>query len=250
MRKFKGFIVGVICGALLMVSVPAAAKVSKEAIEVVYNNLKVEVNGVRVIMPTDVEPFLYKGTTYLPVRAIAEALGEEVNYDSATATVQIGSIANQSSNGNVDIIDFIAKTPVYNGTLKIDNLDSDTKSNYIKVRQQEILFNNIISVGSGDLLLNSNYSKLKATFAIKDNMDLKGLGFCSISVMGSKGETLDTLFTTLDYNDKYGKDYLSYLNGGFEPFEIELDVVGLDSITIDLRGDARLLNVELVPLSE
>jgi len=37
-----------------------------------------------------VDPFVVDGTTYLPVRAVSEALGKTVTWDGATATVYIG----------------------------------------------------------------------------------------------------------------------------------------------------------------
>ena len=36
------------------------------------------------------EPFIYNGTTFLPVRAISEALGKEVEWDGPTSSVYIG----------------------------------------------------------------------------------------------------------------------------------------------------------------
>ena len=35
------------------------------------------------------EPFIYEGTTYLPVRAVSEALGKNVSWDSETKTVMV-----------------------------------------------------------------------------------------------------------------------------------------------------------------
>lgn len=77
----------------------------KESVEVTtfYNDIKIVVNGSE-ITPKDVngnivEPFIIDGTTYLPVRALANALGEEVSWDQATSTVYIGEQpfkANQS----------------------------------------------------------------------------------------------------------------------------------------------------------
>jgi peptidoglycan L-alanyl-D-glutamate endopeptidase CwlK len=46
----------------------------------------VKVNGVKVV-----DGVLEKGITYVPVRVIAEALGAQVGYDSATRTVEITS---------------------------------------------------------------------------------------------------------------------------------------------------------------
>lgn len=56
-----------------------------------YNNIKIKLNDT-LITPKDaagktVEPFIIEGTTYLPVRAVASALGLEVGWDGTTKTV-------------------------------------------------------------------------------------------------------------------------------------------------------------------
>ncbi len=56
-----------------------------------YRDIKITMNG-DALTPKDaagnvVEPFIIDGTTYLPVRAVAEALGLEVNWDNETSTV-------------------------------------------------------------------------------------------------------------------------------------------------------------------
>ncbi len=73
---------------------PAKTKlVSKETIT--YRNIKILLNGVEV--PTDTEPFIRNAnnTTYLPVRAISEALGLDVDWDEATSTVILSSAATE-----------------------------------------------------------------------------------------------------------------------------------------------------------
>lgn len=60
-----------------------------------YMNLKIKLNG-EIITPKDVtgkivEPFAIEGTTYLPIRAIAGALGLDVGWDGATKTVVLNS---------------------------------------------------------------------------------------------------------------------------------------------------------------
>lgn len=62
----------------------ASATLGKKTLDVDYKNLKVKLNG-EFLSLTDangqtVEPFAYNGTTYLPVRAIANALGLDVDY--------------------------------------------------------------------------------------------------------------------------------------------------------------------------
>ncbi|MBQ7718140.1 MAG: NPCBM/NEW2 domain-containing protein [Clostridia bacterium] len=69
------------------------AKTGSEWIEIFYSDIKLNVNGIRVNTSNN-EPFIYNGTTYLPVRAVAEALGQNVDWDGNTKTVSIGSKPN------------------------------------------------------------------------------------------------------------------------------------------------------------
>jgi hypothetical protein len=67
------------------------------AITASYQNIKLRVNN-QEITPTDVngnivEPFIVNGTTYLPVRAISEALDKRVLWDASTKSIHIGAVA-------------------------------------------------------------------------------------------------------------------------------------------------------------
>lgn len=80
-------------GALTIGAVHAAP-VSK-MLEVFYNDIQIRVNG-KIIEPTDTdgvktEPFIANDSTYLPIRAAAEALGSTVDWDAQTSTVIINS---------------------------------------------------------------------------------------------------------------------------------------------------------------
>ena len=60
-----------------------------------YNDIKITLDG-QEITPLDangnsVEPFIIDGTTYLPVRGIASALGLDVSWDQTTKTVQLST---------------------------------------------------------------------------------------------------------------------------------------------------------------
>lgn len=92
-KRLQGLIVGILFG-IMMVGVPVLAKTGSNYIEVIYDNIKLYVDGVK-IEPRDsngsiVEPFIYNGTTYLPVRAIGEAIGKTVTWDGTTKSVYIG----------------------------------------------------------------------------------------------------------------------------------------------------------------
>ena len=72
-----------------MGAAPAAyAKVANMDIPVMFNNIKIVVDGKE--LKTDKEPFIYEGTTYLPVRAVGEAVGKNVTWDAASKTVILG----------------------------------------------------------------------------------------------------------------------------------------------------------------
>lgn len=71
-----------------------------ESIPITYRAIKVTVDG-KSVTPLDgdgnkVEPFLYNGTTYLPVRAIGNALGLSAAWNDKTSTVQLSSGADVS----------------------------------------------------------------------------------------------------------------------------------------------------------
>ena len=99
--KLKGAIAGLLLGATLTGSV-AFAKTGTETLDVWYNNIKLYVDGQRIdpkdTLGNPVEPFIINGTTYLPVRAVGEALGKEVNWDGNTSSVYLG-VAPEVSQG-------------------------------------------------------------------------------------------------------------------------------------------------------
>ena len=93
--NFKSFMAGVLATATVAAVVPTIAKEAAEQINAVYRNIKLVVDGV-LVEPKDangnvVEPFIYNGTTYLPVRAVATAFGKDVSWDGENAIVYLGN---------------------------------------------------------------------------------------------------------------------------------------------------------------
>jgi len=90
--RVQGLIAGILIGATLTGSV--FAKVGTETIKAAYNNIKIYVDGVKIdpkgVDGSSTEPFIYNGTTYLPVRAVGEAIGKTVTWDGATQSVYLG----------------------------------------------------------------------------------------------------------------------------------------------------------------
>lgn len=93
----KGIIIGVISTSLLLGSVAAATNLQK--IDVLLNNIIIKVNSIQAadkeesykLANGNEVPFsiIYKDTTYLPLRKVAELVNKDVEYDALTQTASI-----------------------------------------------------------------------------------------------------------------------------------------------------------------
>lgn len=99
MRKsLRGFLVGFISAAITLSTIAVFAA-TPQSISVMLNGINISVYGSKAASPgesyalsngTSV-PFsiVYQGTTYLPLRKVAELVGKDVNWDGATSTANI-----------------------------------------------------------------------------------------------------------------------------------------------------------------
>jgi len=76
--KLKGYVLGTVVTAILMSMGSTLATGKLTSINVVQGGIKLFVDG-KLIKPTDdegniVDPLIYNGTTYLPLRALSNAL--------------------------------------------------------------------------------------------------------------------------------------------------------------------------------
>ena len=94
-RTVKGFVTGVLASVLVATTIAPAAASALREIRVSMGGIKIYVDG-NLKKPTDakgnvVEPLIYDGTTYLPVRACVGMLTDkEVSWDGSTESVYIG----------------------------------------------------------------------------------------------------------------------------------------------------------------
>lgn len=101
------FALGLITALLLsLMVVPGFAATVAKTITV-YTGITLYYDGVE-ITPTDangkrVEPLLYNGTTYLPVRAVSNLFDEDINWDGATQSVYIGDMPGLKTYLGVDV---------------------------------------------------------------------------------------------------------------------------------------------------
>lgn len=91
-KQIQGYLAGVL-STVVLISGAAYAKNASENINVTYDNIKVYIDNtlaeLRDANGSTVEPFIYNGTTYLPVRGVAQAMGAQVTYDGASKSVFI-----------------------------------------------------------------------------------------------------------------------------------------------------------------
>ena len=97
-QRAQGLIAGLLSGVMLTSGLAIAANTTT-LYDVVTNGIKIVVDGKK-LNPTDangnkVEPMIYNGTTYLPVRAVANALGKAVYWDGPNYTVYLGDMGGQ-----------------------------------------------------------------------------------------------------------------------------------------------------------
>lgn len=99
-KTIRGYIMGFLSAAVLTSGITYAANTTT-LYDVIASGVKIVVDGQK-LNPTDVngnkvEPIIYNGTTYLPVRAVANALGKAVYWDGPNYTVYLGEM-----NGNLE----------------------------------------------------------------------------------------------------------------------------------------------------
>jgi hypothetical protein len=109
--KMKGFAMGELTVTLFGSLVGTAFASGKlTSINVVQGGIKLFVDG-KFVIPTDdsgkvVEPFIYDGTTYLPLRALSNALTNNqkpVKWDGASSSVYIGQAPTASQTEISDV---------------------------------------------------------------------------------------------------------------------------------------------------
>ena len=90
-RTTRKLLTGLVFILLLQISSLPKARNATETIIAHFSNFEIRINVVEITPLTAsgqiVKLFTRDGTTYLPVRAIAEALGMDVNWDGRTQTV-------------------------------------------------------------------------------------------------------------------------------------------------------------------
>ncbi len=246
MKKFskntiKGFAAGVTATLLTATLIAPAAASTIKQIKVAMGDIKIYIDGdlqiPRDVTGKQVEPMIYEGTTYLPVRALTGMLTDKpVNWDAASQSVYIGEKPGAGSVQLDTLEEYNANdTSMFTGEDAIfKSLGTEYKpSNTIKFG----------AYGSNHIIykLDSNYSKLKGTYLIQhDDLDCDAVHQVIISSVDSYGAETEL----------YSKE----VKAGDPPLSIEANVIGCNFVKIEskhVNGDNRhrsaMYNVSLIP---
>lgn len=98
-NRIKDFFSGVLTTLIIIVLTTSVFAASQgKLIEVYYGIINdIVINKVSKMPEGDLQPFIYKGRTFVPLRFVAENLGQEVRWDSATCTIYIGETGEETA---------------------------------------------------------------------------------------------------------------------------------------------------------
>lgn len=97
MKRFKYFILGFSIATILFTNSNVTAADVFKHIQVIFRDMPIYVEGIRAELTQ--KPMIYNGTTYLPMRTVAQILGKNVLYYENTGSIYI------HSDGNEPVID-------------------------------------------------------------------------------------------------------------------------------------------------
>ena len=224
-KRMQGLIAGIIIGITLTGGM-TFAKSGTERLEAVFNNIKLYVDGIKITSKDaagkTVEPFIHNGTTYLPVRAVGEALGKQVKWDGKTQSVYIGEVP-----GDIKYLTDICPAYQYSNHYKEYSFSKSGGTKFFSMAGKEyssgMTFVPLESDKNGQWAvynLNSSYKKLEFTVGAVDG----DLGFYQ-----DRGESL---YVYLD-NELYKKIPLS---SDMYPQKVSVDVTGVNQLKLLLHS--------------
>lgn len=212
-RQKAGWFLSGVAAAVLAASLtsPALAALAAKTIQV-YTGVDIYVDDVK-LEPTNVngnpvEVFVYNGTTYLPIRAVGEALGKTVQWDPKTNSAYLGKHTGEKPAVWLQDLDYFTGDELDIRDTRKDNLGN---TRYEVIVNQKF-FSNI------DLdnvyLINGQYSSITGTFFQRyEHRSDKGTSSLKI----------------------YGDNQLLYsaeLSAGMEPIDFNVDLTGVLKLRI------------------
>ncbi len=219
-KRFQGLIAGVLIGATIAGGAVFATNTTT-LYDVIVNGIKIVLDGKEFICTdangTVVQPMIYNGTTYIPVRAVSSAFGKAVFWDEEEQTVYLGNMDGKLEYPTLKLED-VENIAEVNAFLDEGNNLFDNYGNFYDsyVYYEDTLGSDYGNVCC-EVLLNKKYSKFKATLFVPEGSSWDGES--SIKIIGD-GKLL----------------YENVMNKTSEPVDIEVPITGVNNFKI-LFGD-------------
>ncbi len=215
MKKIlKGYLSGFISAAVILGCITGFAARTTTLYDVIAEGVEIVIDGQKLI-PTDangniVEPIIYNGTTYLPVRAIANAFDKPVYWDGPNYTVYLGQVPPPGGleYPTVELEDMVSINEDPNETDELtDNYGNEYQRAIINFAYDEF-----------EYLLNMKYSRFKGTLYVPEGSSGDSEGFLRIIADGK------TIYKSPNMTPT------SY------PVKIDIDVTGYNDLKIEFSG--------------
>ncbi len=211
-KRLQGLIVGVLIGATITGGVVFAANTTT-LYNVIANGIKIVVDGQK-LNPTDVngnkvEPIIYNGTTYLPVRAVANALGKAVYWDGPEYTVYLGNMDGKLEYPTIEIEAMVSIGQKVESTQKLTDNYGNRYSRAITNRD----YNNF----KHEFLTNMKYSKFKGVLYIPEGTSNSQTGYLQIIADGK------TIYTSPDMTKTSAPVNINVNIRGYNDIKIEFN---------------------------
>ena len=224
MKKYAS---GLLTGAILATSITTFGASNGKTIQVFENVKRVVVNKVEQKIDSKTKPFVYNGTTYVPLKFIADALGESVSWEGSTGTIYIGDTENATAaHFGTDVMHSLWDREDDRTNTSSYKYSYGNTSKYVYDNLQN-KYTSYIVLGTagfegryGELTfpLNGQYSTFKATLGVTNDYTNVASGILKIKVDG---------------REVYNKT----VNAGDLLTPIQLNVKGANNITFVLEGN-------------
>lgn len=226
LKKLRQFIAGTLVGATLFGGTAVFAA-NSSTIDVIFQPLKYYFDEVEKKPNSDQQGFVYKGTTYVPLRFISESLGKEVGWDGKNFSIYVG----KQPGGKITYLgemNFHTKSSSdsYWENLPNKNVSSfttNTGERFVNGYYLGIGYSNNKTTLKRQILLNGNYKTFEAILAPS-------------SVWNERSAKKDIGYITV-----YGDGVKLYESGGISsdikaPTKVEVDVTGVLDLQIEMAG--------------
>lgn len=209
------FVTGFLAALVLVGAVPSTLAAAAGKNITVYPGISIYIDDQK-LNPTDangkpVEVFTYNGTTYLPVRAVSEALGQPIQWDGSSRSVYVGK------HNSTTPAAWLSQMEYFSGTQSVNTAASQNDN------AGNTHYHCFTSRFNRTYLLNGQYSRLTGTL-------YQPYEWRSSTVYSRTGVTIygdgEILY------DNRATDHMQH--GGFVPASFDIDLTGVLNLQVVL----------------